>query len=303
VTAFEDVVHLHKRALDSARSERLAHEALRRAHEELKRTESQLVQAGTLSALGQMVAGVAHEINNPLAYVLANLEHVQERLEQLEGEFPGRLGELRDVVREARHGADRVRRIVRDLRAFCRVDEEERGPIDVNRVLEMAVNLAWNEIRHRARFVKDLGAVPSVEANEARLGQVFLNLLVNAAQAIPQGAAERNQIRVTTRTDDGNGVVVEIADTGCGIPKENLGRIFDPFFTTKAIGVGTGLGLSICQGIVGALGGHIGVESDVGCGTTVRVALPSADSTVLSASAPKPPPLPGRWGQFPPPRF
>jgi PAS domain S-box-containing protein len=265
---------------------------------ERKQLESRLLMADRMSSIGTLAGGVAHEINNPLAYVLANLEHVHERIEQLEGEFPGRFGDLKDVVREARHGADRVRRIVRDLKAFCRVDEEERGPVDVNRVLDMAINLAWNEIRHRARFVKDFAVVPAVEANEARLGQVFLNLLMNAAQAIPLGGVERNQIRVATRTDGGAGVVIEVEDTGCGIPQENLGRIFDPFFTTRSTGLGTGLGLSICHGIVGALGGHIGVESDVGRGTTVRVALPSADFPRLPPASPTPAPLSGKWGEI-----
>jgi two-component system, cell cycle sensor histidine kinase and response regulator CckA len=143
-------------------------------------------------------------------------------------------------------------------------------------VLELAINMAFNEIRHRARLVKDYGEVPAVEADEARLGQVFLNLLVNAAHAIREGQVERNEIRVRTRTDRAGRAVIEIRDTGCGIAPDVLGRIFDPFFTTKAVGDGSGLGLAICHGVVAALGGEITVESEPGKGSVFRVALPPA---------------------------
>jgi CheY-like chemotaxis protein len=133
--------------------------------------------------------------------------------------------------------------------------------------------MVWNEIRHRARLVKDYGQTPTIDANESRLGQVFLNLLVNAAQAIPEGNAERNEIRIVTRAKDG-WVVIDISDTGAGIPPERLARIFEPFFTTKPVGEGTGLGLSICHGIVGSLGGEITVSSRIGEGTTFQVTLP-----------------------------
>jgi two-component system, NtrC family, sensor kinase len=135
---------------------------------------------------------------------------------------------------------------VRDLKIFSRAtDEEHRGAVDVQRVLESSLRMAWNEIRHRARLVKEYSNVPAVEANEARLGQVFLNLIVNAAQAIREGDAEHNQIRVTTWLDERGWVVTEVRDSGMGIPPENLQRIFDAFFTTKPVGVGTGLGLSL----------------------------------------------------------
>src|SRR6185369_5616771 len=129
-------------------------------------------------------------------------------------------------------------------------------------------------IRHRASLVKALAPAPLVEANESRLGQVFLNLLINAAQAIPDGAADRHRIRVSTGTDAAGRAVVEIADTGAGIPAESLGRIFEPFYTTKPVGVGTGLGLSICRNLVQAIGGEISVESTPAVGSTFRVTLP-----------------------------
>jgi CheY-like chemotaxis protein/two-component sensor histidine kinase len=192
-----------------------------------------------------------------------------------------RLHDVFDELRDARESADRLRHIVRDLKIFSRAtDEEHRGPVDVQRIMESSLRMAWNEIRHRARLVKEYGLVPLVEANEARLGQVFLNLIVNAAQAIQEGDADHNQIRVITRLDPGGGVIVEVRDTGSGIPPENLSRIFDAFFTTKPVGVGTGLGLSICHRIVSGLGGRLEVESQVNKGSVFRVLLPKASGTV-----------------------
>jgi CheY-like chemotaxis protein len=147
--------------------------------------------------------------------------------------------------------------------------------VDVRGILESATQMAWHEIRHRAKLVKSFADVPPVEANEARLGQVFLNLLVNAAQAIPEGQADKHEIRVSTRTDEHGTVVVEVTDTGMGIAPENMTRIFDPFFTTKGES-GTGLGLSISHGAIRALGGDIKVTSVPGRGTTFQVLLPPA---------------------------
>jgi CheY-like chemotaxis protein/two-component sensor histidine kinase len=180
-----------------------------------------------------------------------------------------------------------VRHIVRDLKTFSRGDEETTRALDVRPVLESALSVCLNEVRHRARVRRELGEVAYVVANEARLGQVFLNLLVNAAQAIPDGQVERHEIALRTFEDEKGRVVVEVADTGSGIAPEHLARIFDPFFTTKPVGVGTGLGLSICHGIVSALGGEIQVESQVGKGTRVRVVLPAAaqQEEVLPARA------------------
>jgi CheY-like chemotaxis protein/anti-sigma regulatory factor (Ser/Thr protein kinase) len=154
----------------------------------------------------------------------------------------------------------------------------------VRSVIEATLNMAWNEIRHRARLVKDYGSVPPVQANEARLGQIVLNLLLNAAHAIPEGSATSNEIRILTRLE-GDRVVLEVRDTGSGIEPDALTHIFEPFFTTKAIGVGTGLGLSISHGIVASLGGRIEVDSEPGKGTTFRVFLP-----IAAVAAPEPPP-------------
>jgi PAS domain S-box-containing protein len=251
---------------------------------ERRRMENQLIFAGRMAAVGTLAAGVAHEINNPLAYIVANIDFVRHQLttfatrsaraSSLNGDLGHSVDEAGEALAEARQGAERVRNIVRDLRVFARGDEDQSGPVALRRVLDSSINIAWNEIRHRARLVKDYGDTPMVEANESRLGQVFLNLLLNAAHAIPEGETERNEIRVSTRTDSRGHAVVEIRDTGGGIPAAIRERIFDPFFTTKPAGEGTGLGLWICSGILSALGGEIGVDSDVGKGSTFRVALP-----------------------------
>jgi signal transduction histidine kinase len=248
-----------------------------------KKMQEQLLISDRMACVGTLAAGVAHEINNPLAAIVANLELMSRDLTSVADrlDLTDRLHEVFDELSDARESADRLRHIVRDLKIFSRAtDEEHRGAVEVQRVLESSLRMAWNEIRHRARLIKDYSEVPAVEANEARLGQVFLNLIVNAAQAIREGDADHNQIRVSTRQDRDGNVVTEIGDSGTGIPAENLTRIFDAFFTTKPVGVGTGLGLSICHRIVSGLGGSLEVESEVGKGSVFRVVLPPARSNV-----------------------
>jgi signal transduction histidine kinase/CheY-like chemotaxis protein len=269
-----------------------------RGRTERAQMTAQLMQADRLVAMGTLAAGVAHELNNPLAYVLAGLELVTREVGALAAELPpGKLAEVTEVLADVREGGDRIRRVVRDLKTFSRGDEAARGPVDVRRVLESSVNMAFNEIRHRAALVKELAPAPLVEANESRLGQVFLNLLINAAQAIPDGAADRHQIRVATGTDAAGRAVVEIADTGTGIAAESLDRIFEPFYTTKPVGVGTGLGLSICRNLVTAIGGEISVESTPGAGSTFRITLPACCAAEHSACSAGAPPLPARRGR------
>jgi PAS domain S-box-containing protein len=262
---------------------------------ERRRMENQLIFAGRMAAVGTLAAGVAHEINNPLAYIMANIDFSRQQMAAAAarlGDDDARraLVEIAEALAEARQGADRVRNIVRDLRVFARGDEDARGPVALRRVLDSSINMAWNEIRHRARLVKDYGDAPMVEGNESRLGQVFLNLLLNAAHAVDEGEAERNEIRVSTRTDSTGRAVVEVRDTGRGIPAELRGRIFDPFFTTKSAGEGTGLGLWICQGILSSLGGEIAVESEEGRGSLFRVTLPAVamEAPVGRAKTPAP---------------
>ena len=250
-----------------------------------------LVISERMASAGTLAAGVAHEINNPLAVAMANLEFVSETLARvtseardsggkrvLVGEWSGlnQLGTLDEAMRDTREALVRMRDIVKDVKLFSRPHEDKAEAVDLKRVIESSVRMAWNEIRHRARVVKVYDSVPMVNANESRLGQVLLNLIVNGAQAMSEGHAGRNELRIVTRTADDGHAIVEISDTGAGIADSDLQRIFDPFFTTKPVGVGTGLGLAICQRIVLELGGRIEVESAVGRGTLFRLVLPAA---------------------------
>jgi len=252
--------------------ERERREALVRT--ERAKMQEQLMISDRMASVGILAAGVAHEINNPLAAVLANLDLALADLataptnpEVLEG--------IREELGDARTAADRVRRIVRDLRIFSRSAEERLGPIDVHAVLESTLRMAANEIRHRATLVKDYGSVPPVSASEGRLGQVFLNLIVNASQALPEGHADSNEIRIRTLCS-GDRVVISISDTGPGLPTSVMQRLFTPFVTTKPAGIGTGLGLSICHRIVTGFGGEIRVDSSTS-GTTFEVVLLMAE--------------------------
>jgi PAS domain S-box-containing protein len=264
-----------------------------------RKLQAQLLLADRMSSLGTLSAGVAHEINNPLAYVIASLELLAARMPELVPSMPApQVLFVDEQLRRAREGAQRVRRIVRDLKSFSRADEETIAPTDLRKSLDTAITLVWNEIKHRARLVKEYDGLPAVRANEARLGQVFINLLVNAAQAMPEGNVDENVLRVVGRTDATGNAVVEIHDSGCGIPAENLDRIFEPFFTTKPIGEGTGLGLAICHGIISSLGGTLSVQSELGKGTVFRVVLPVAKpETAALPAAPRVVPRPPMRGK------
>ena len=242
------------------------------------RMQEQLMISDRMASVGILAAGVAHEINNPLAAVLANLDMALADLDAMPGvDDAGRVN-LRDELSDARSAAERVRHIVRDLRIFSRSEDERRGRVDAEKVMESTLRMASNEIRHRARLVRDYQrGLPPLDASEARLGQVFLNLVVNAAQALPDGRADKNEIRVSIHRD-GARARIEIADTGPGIPPDVMTRLFTPFVTTKPAGVGTGLGLSICHRIVTSLGGEIKVDTRLGGGTRFTVWLPFAAS-------------------------
>jgi signal transduction histidine kinase len=236
-----------------------------------------LMQADRLVAMGRLAGGVGHEINNPLSYVLAGVDAIADDLSELEPELPReRLASMRQSLGEVQHGLERIRKAVLDLKSFTRSENEPMRPISVEAALEASLHMAANEIRHRAALVREFAPTPPVMGNESRLAQVFLTLLVNAAQALPEGAATRNQIRVVTWTDPGGQAVVEVRDNGVGIAREDLGRVFEPYFTTKQSQGGTGLGLSISQNLVSAMGGSMSVESDVGKGSCFRVCLPAA---------------------------
>lgn len=253
-----------------------------------KQTEAQLIVSDRMAAVGTLAAGVAHEINNPLASVIANLDLAINEAEALvsQGKTPT---EMAHALRDARESANRVRKIVRDLNVFSRSDDEdERRPVSAEQVLESTLRIAWNDIRHRAKLVRRYRQVAPVLVNGSRLGQVFLNLLVNAAQAIPEGAIERHEITVGIE-QEGKRVVVTITDTGCGIPETIQKRMFTPFLTTKPAGLGTGLGLSICHRIVTSFGGELTFESTEGVGTTFKVHLPTASGPELATHVDAPP--------------
>jgi two-component system, cell cycle sensor histidine kinase and response regulator CckA len=255
---------------------------------EQRRLQAQLSVTERLLAVGTLAAGVAHEINNPLSAALSNLEWAAGRLARLSanGDSPATselacaMAELHKPIDDAREACGRVRGIVQDMKLLSRADEEALRPVELTQVIDSAVRMAWNELRHRARLVREYGVLPLVHGSEARLAQVFLNLLINATQAIPEGEAEQHEVRVSAHSLATGHVVVEVSDTGCGIPEAIRGRIFDPFFTTKPAGIGSGLGLSICQRILSGMAGRLEVDSQVGRGSTFRVTLPVAHGFV-----------------------
>ncbi|EAU61788.1 hybrid sensor histidine kinase/response regulator, partial [Stigmatella aurantiaca] len=258
----------------------------------LRSAQDQLVIADRRSTLGTLSAGVAHEINNPLAYITANIQFSLQEMQRLvkehlpEASLPEDSEDWEEVfsaLSEANDGCSRVQHIVLSLKAFSCGDDDKRTPTALAPVLTAAMNMAGNEIRHRARLVHDFQDVPPVDGNEVRLSQVFLNLLINASHAVEPGHLERNEIRVATRMGEDGRVRVSISDTGKGMTPEILSRLFTPFFTTKPVGKGTGLGLSVCQGIVNSLGGHIEVQSQPGQGSTFTVVLPVSASVLGEA--------------------
>lgn len=251
---------------------------------ERRQIEERLLISDRMASLGTLAGSVAHEINNPLMYVVGNLDFVEHQLSRGR-QAADPVPELQQALRDARQGANRVHRIVQDLRLFSRPDSEERVAVDLSRVLEMSINMTSNEVRSRARLVREISQTPPVLGDEARLGQVFVNLLLNAAQSI-EGPADKNSITVRAHLINDGQVVVEVRDTGAGIPLHHRSRIFEPFFTTKPAGTGTGLGLSICQGIIRRLGGRIEFESRDGRGTIFRVWLPAVVAATAREGAP-----------------
>ncbi len=249
----------------------------RREAEELQeRTQRQLFIAGRTASVGTLAAGVAHEINNPLSYVILNLDAILEEVRAFETPLSAHAKDIEAMARDARDGAERVRLIVRGMLTFARTDEDTRVVLDLKSVVELAVRMTNHLTRPRALVIEAYGDVPLVVGDEARLGQVFINLLLNAAQAIPEGEPDQNEIRIVTATDATGAAVVEIRDSGPGIAPGALSRVFDPFYTTKEIGAGTGLGLSVCHNLITALGGEITVTSELGHGAAFRVVLPAA---------------------------
>jgi two-component system, cell cycle sensor histidine kinase and response regulator CckA len=258
--------------------------------------KARLAVADRLAALGTMSAGIAHEINNPLTYNLSSLSHVQT-------ELPALIEDIRQIVgadnpawagiqqrsesllvalKEAQEGAERIERIVASMKTFARPVDHDFQVADLTPMLEAAMRICHERISQRAKLVHEFRKTPHVNCNDGQLGQVFVNLLMNAAQAIEPALPEQNEVRVLLDTDLEGHALIEISDTGCGIAPEVMKEIYDPFFTTKPVGVGTGLGLSISQSIIAAHGGQITVESVLGKGTVFRIRLPLADGPVKS---------------------
>jgi PAS domain S-box-containing protein len=262
----------------------------------LGEAQSQLLQSEKMASIGVLAAGVAHEINNPIGFVNSNLGTLQryaqnmlkllDAYEQAETSLPAAAREaigqvkedvdaqylredLGDLLTESLDGLQRVKRIVQDMKDFSHVDSTDRQFANLENGLDSTLNVVWNEVKYKAEVVKEYGDIPQIECFPSQLNQVFMNLLVNAAHAIP----ERGRIMLRTGHDDST-VWVEVEDTGQGISQEHLGRIFEPFFTTKPVGKGTGLGLSLSYGIVQKHGGRIEVASEAGKGTRFRVILP-----------------------------
>lgn len=276
-----------------------ANEELKQLNARLSDAQDKLMQSEKLASIGQLAAGVAHEINNPIGFIFSNFGTLERYLgdlfqmlsayEQAEPALAGTLvgaqlkalrekveldflkEDIPSLMNESKDGIIRVRDIVQNLKDFSRVDTLQEWVLaDLHHGISSTLNIVNNEIKYKAEVLKEFGEIPDIECLPSELNQVFMNLLVNAAHSIQ---AERGRITIRTGTE-GNRVWVEVEDNGDGIAKENLGRIFDPFFTTKPVGKGTGLGLSLSYGIVKKHFGHIDVFSEVGVGTRFRVTLP-----------------------------
>jgi len=259
---------------------------------ERRKLEERLARSERLASLGTMAAGIGHEINNPLTYVVSNVAMAREALPGLLETLRGLAGsvvdaatvqgllatvtDLAECLQDAADGGERVRRIVLDLKKLTRAEPSQHALLDLPNVLEASIKMTDHAVRHHARVRKVLGTTPYVEADDGPLGQIFTNLLINAAEAIGDGAADKHEITVTTFTDASGRAVVEIRDTGPGIPSEVMPRIFEPFFTTKPVGRGTGLGLSICHSLIAGLDGQLTAENVPGGGALFRVVLPPA---------------------------
>ncbi len=295
ILSFRDIT-ARKRAEEALRREKEEQQALIK---KLETAHNQLLQSEKMASIGQLAAGVAHEINNPIGYVNSNLGSLGQYVEKLIGimevyeraeselSTPSLLEKIRslkqeaeweylkrdvpDLIRESAEGIKRVKQIVQDLKDFSHVDQAEWQCVDLHKGIDSTLNIVRNEIKYNAEVIKEYGPIPPVECMASQLNQVFMNMLINASHAIGEG----NHGTITVRTGVENDMAwVEFSDTGKGIAPENLNRIFDPFFTTKPVGKGTGLGLSLSFSIIEKHHGRIEVASVAGSGATFRVWLP-----------------------------
>jgi len=286
--SYEALVALNARLEERVRERSVqlegANRELAEAYAELKNAEVQLVQSEKMASLGRLVAGVAHEINNPVSFIATSVAPLQRRLETAAADAPAEVAKLladaREIVAVMARGAERTAAIVKDLRSFSRLGEATRKPVDLHEELEVSLRLLEPRWRDRIAIHRDYGPLPPVECDPGQLNQVFMNVLANACDAI----AGQGNLWLTTRAQ-GDGVRIGVRDDGAGMAPEVVGRIFDPFFTTKDVGAGTGLGLAISHGVVAAHGGRIEVESAPGKGATFRIVLPVAQPASLDRVA------------------
>jgi PAS domain S-box-containing protein len=250
------------------------------AHAQLDR---EVIFADRMTSVGTLAAGVAHEVNNPLSYASSNIDMAMEAVTALDEGTTSAKSDLAGMLVQAREGIGRVAEIVRGLATFSRIQETRPDVVDLVPLMDLCINMITSEILTHARIVKKYGEVPLVVADGARLGQVFVNLLLNAAHAFPEGRTDANEIRIAMCTDPQGRALVEVSDTGTGIAPDVLGRIFDPFFTTRPMGNGMGLGLAISHGLLTGMGGEISAESELGRGTTLRVRLAPSRSVAAPA--------------------
>jgi signal transduction histidine kinase len=279
--------------------------------QDLKSAQSQLLQQEKMTSIGQLAAGVAHEINNPMGFIISNLGSLRNYTETLTGyvaatqevltrcaeldqsrmkslyntlDLPFIVEDAPSLIKESLDGAQRVKSIVQSLRSFSEADHGGVQAVNINDCLDNTINVAWNELKDKAKIVRSYATLPAIQGQSQELGQVFLNILRNAVQAF----VEPGTIHIKTCLDKGM-ISIAITDSGCGIPKEIIGRVFDPFFTTRPPGQGTGLGLSTCYDVVKKHGGSIAVLSVVGKGSRFTIHLPvQSDSSNSGRSAPAP---------------
>jgi C4-dicarboxylate-specific signal transduction histidine kinase len=286
-------------------------EQLQKAHEDLRTAQGQLLQSEKFSAIGQLAAGIAHEINNPIGFINSNIQTLTQyvntyrNLFQLREKFDQAVrdkdyekasamlsevekfkkimnfsfinSDVPNLLKESYEGAQKIHRIIEDLRTFASPDKESMGSVKVDAIMESMINIVWNEIKYKVELKKEYSPVPAITCNPQKIAQVFVNLLMNSAQAIK----DKGIITIRTYTKDGF-VCVDVADNGCGISPQNSIKIFDPFFTTKPVGQGTGLGLSICYDIIKKHGGSITFTSKLGEGTTFTVMLPESPMAAMT---------------------
>lgn len=305
VIIFQDITglkQLTKQLEENAEVLEKKNQELEKAYSELKSAQSQILQQEKMASIGQLAAGIAHEINNPTGFIMSNLNTLlkysgrikeftasqTEALESISKDFPALkdvfetlkekrkatkfdlvMGDIDGLINESLEGAERIKKIVQDLKSFSRVDESENKSADLNEGIESAINILWNEIKYKAAVIKEYGEIPKTRCNAGQLNQVFMNILINAVQAIDK----RGEIKIKTWHEADN-IYISISDTGSGIPEDKINRIFEPFFTTKDVGQGTGLGLSIVYDIIKKHNGDIRVDSKLGSGTTFYITIP-----------------------------